>query len=47
MISEKSVPNNINILKRTYILFLVIIYVLAGVDLAYKLMEESDINEVN
>jgi len=37
LISEKTVPKNIKILKRTVIFLLIIIIVLTGIELSYKI----------
>lgn len=45
MISEKTVPKSIKILKRTVIVLLLIICVLSAVEFSYRIGQKGDINE--
>lgn len=45
LITEKTVPKNIKILKRTVIFLLIIIVVLTGIELSYKINQKNDIEE--
>lgn len=45
LISEKTVPNNIKILKRTVFFLLLVVVILTGVELGFKIQQSGDILE--